>query len=113
MLEWTIFVFCGLTLALAALLVVQDFFCFCWINILLAHPWDYVAHFVVSFTGVVFFSIFFCKIFHWGHGTPLVLSAIIMLAVGFLKEIFIDPYISMEDIGWNFVGVFLAFFILI
>lgn len=112
MTEWLLFIVSGIILFFATLLVAQDFFCFYWIRLTLIHPWDHVAHFVVSFAGVYFFLVLFRKIFGWEHGTSLVLATLIMISAGFFKEIILDPYISMKDTAGNLLGTFLALFVL-
>lgn len=54
------------------------------------HPWDYVAHFIVSFTGVGILSLvlfFSLKALGAQPRIAILVSAIIMLAIGIVKEI--------------------------
>lgn len=105
--ERLVLVVCGLILLLSTILVVQDYFSFRFIPLALPHPWDYVAHFLTCFAGVLFFSTFLQAIGYDGVNS-LAIAIVLMLASALLKELIIDPEFSYLDMGGNVLGLLSA-----
>jgi len=109
--EQLILIICGSVLALSTILVIQDYFSRYFINIPLKHPWDYVAHFLTCFSGILFFSILF-KELDYGREIILIAPVIITLMASFFKEFVLDSSVSVMDLLSNFLGIFFGIFAL-
>ena len=71
------------------------------------HPWDYLAHFIVSFVTVL--GLFFAlKTFGVNHSVALITAVSALLAIALIKEIddfrLGNSYIVM-DMLMNFLGI--------
>ena len=76
----------------------------------LEHPWDYVAHFMVSF--MLVFSIFFVlkKFLH--KTGALFTSILITFFLGIIKEIWLDKTtegFGNKDMVANILGIYFAY----
>lgn len=70
------------------------------------HPWDYVAHFIVSFAGVgiIYLALFFpLKTLGLQPKITLLVSAGIMLAIGIIKEVN-DKNLGKQDMAGDILG---------
>lgn len=79
------------------------------------HPWDYIAHFIVNFAGVlVVFAIL--KIFAVSPKIALLIASLALLAVGIVKEIN-DFHLGKTDIAndmaANLLGITMAVMLII
>ena len=76
------------------------------------HPWDYVAHFIVSF--LLVFGVFFVlkKFLH--KTSALFLSILATFFLGFTKEVWLDKVkegFSGIDMTANILGIYLAYLV--
>ena len=76
----------------------------------MAHPWDYVAHFIVSSAGVgiLFLVLFFpLKALGIHPKAAIFVSAAIMLVIGIVKEIS-DKNLGKQDMAGDMLADFLG-----
>ena len=105
--ESVVMVICGLILLVATFLVFQEYTQYYFVKISFSHPWDYVAHFVTCFVGVIFFFILMQKSMY-NFETSLIVSVFIMLFASLFKECRIDPRLSVGDMVSNIIGMMVA-----